>query len=207
MLTEAKAGCRGNVVAGVGLVAAAAASVLAMAHHPVSAHGTGGIGDHVHGAMLVLLSVLFFGFAHFAQRRGPGRPVILAGLVAYGTSLAFHLGAGTINGFIVPALAARGSAAVGHDIFILCREANQALAMLGVYATGAAFLLWSIDFLTRTELSNRLTGVVGLVAAALPAAALAGGILEMSVEGAFIIYSVHALWAALVGIQILRGHV
>ncbi|MFP3944055.1 MAG: hypothetical protein ACLFWF_09185 [Alphaproteobacteria bacterium] len=189
---------------GAALPLAAAGSILAMAHHPVSVHGTGGIGDYVHGAMIVLLSVLFYGFARFAQRRDLRRAVILAGLVAYGLGFAATVGAGIVNGFIVPALAARGPGQVGQDIFILCREANQSLAALGVFATGAAFLLWSMDFLARAELSNRITGIAGLLAALLPAGALAAGLLELSVAGAFLIYSSHALWAALVGIQFIR---
>jgi len=197
----------GSFTAGIGLIAAAAVSVLAMAHHPVSAHWTGGIGDYVHGTMIVLLAILFCGFAWFAQNRDLRRPVILAGLVTYGISLAAHTGAAIINGFIVPALAARGADAVGHDIFVLCREANQALAAVGVFATGAAFLLWSVDFLEQPNLSSRLVGIAGILTAVLPATALAGGWLELNVQGALVIYAAYAVWAALVGIQLIRGRV
>ena len=191
-------------IAGVSLIAAAASSVLAMAHHPSGAH-SGALGGLVHGAMIVLLAAMAFGFAHFAGRRGLGRPAVLAGLIVYGLGLFAHAGAATINGFVVPALASRGHGAVGHDVFLLAWEANQALARLGVFATGAAFLLWSLDFLRRPGVEARLIGLAGLLAGAIPAVLLAGGGIRMDLAGAFLVYAVHAAWTALVGIHLLRG--
>lgn len=192
--------------AGACLMAAAALTVLAMGHHPTSVHG-GGVGGYVHGAMIVALTVMFFGFSYFALRSGIDRPVILAGLIAYGVSSVASLGAGTINGFVVPVLAALGPDAVSRDIFVLCWQANQALAQLGVFATGAAYALWSIYFMQRSDVMNRIVGAAGLAAAILPAAALASGVVEMNVAGAFAIYSVHAAWSALVGVRLIQGKI
>ena len=50
-------------IAGGALIAAAALSVLAMAHHPTGAHGGAGMAGFIHGAMIVLLTVTTFGFA------------------------------------------------------------------------------------------------------------------------------------------------
>jgi len=186
--------------AGGVLIGAAAASVLAMAHHPTSAHAAG-MGAAVHGAMIALLAAMAFGFAHFALRRGVRRPAVLAGLVAYGFSLVFHAGAATINGFVVPALAARGPSAVGHDVLLFAWEANQALAGLGVYATGAAFAAWGADLLR----GSRLLGLAGIAAGAVPAALVAAGVLEMNVAGAFAVYAAHAAWAALLGVHLIRS--
>jgi hypothetical protein len=130
--------------------------------------------------------------------------VILAGTVAYGFSLVANFGAATINGFVVPALAARGPEAVGHDTFLLAWYANQALARLAVYATGAAYVLWSIDFLRRAGLANRVIGAVGVVAGAVPAATLLSGQAAMELRVAFPVYSAHAVWAILVAIQMVR---
>ncbi len=192
-------------IAGAALIASAAAIVLAMAHHPSGAHGGGGLAGFVHGAMITLLALQAFGFAHFAGRRGLGRPPILAGLVAYGISLFDHVGAATINGFVVPALAGRGQGAVSHDIFLLAWEANQALARIGVFATGAAFLLWSLDLLRDRLPWSRLVGVAGLAAGLVPAALLATGTLRMNVGGAMLVYAVHVAWAALVGLMLIRS--
>ncbi len=197
----------GDLVAGICLAGAAAGTVAAMAYHPSSAHGIDGAVDFVHAGMIVLLAVLFFGFSHFAVRRGIDKPGILAGLVAYGISLAAHIGAATLNGFVVPALAARGADAVSHDIFVLAWEANQALARLGVVATGIAFALWGIDFLTRTGRLNRAIGLAGLVAGVAPAMLLLAGGVAMTVSTAFAIYSVHAVWSVLVGVQLIRRRI
>ena len=106
-----------------------------MAHHPTGLHG-GGLGQVVHGAMIVFLALAAFGFASFAAARGAARPAILAGLIAYALALFGHAGAATINGFVVPALAARGAGAGDHAILVLAWEANQALAKLGVAPGG-----------------------------------------------------------------------
>lgn len=192
-------------IAGAALAAAALVSVVAMAHHPTRAHGSGGLNGLVHGVMLVLIALLAFGFAHFARRRGLDRPAVLAGLVAYAMSLFAHAGAATINGFVVPAMAGRGDGAVSHDIFLFAWETNQALAALGVYATGAAFILWSLDLVRRDRGLPRLVGLAGLAAGAVPAALLAGGAIRMDMSGALLVYAVHAGWAALVGVMLIRA--
>lgn len=193
----------GDRLAGGLLIAAAAGSVAAMAHHPSSAHATA-LGAAVHGTMIVLLATMAFGFTHLALRRGVTRPAVLAGLIAYAFSLFPHAGAATINGFVVPALAARGPAAAGQDIFLFAWEMNQALARIGVYATGAAFIFWSIDFLRRGPSETRAIGVAGLAAGAIPAILLMAGAVRMDLHGAFAVYASHAAWAALVGLHLVR---
>src|SRR5215207_3767478 len=103
-------------VAGAVLLLAAAGAVLAMFHHPSSRH-SGGLGGIVHGAMIGLLMLLAWGFLHFALRRGAWRPLMLGGLLAYAVSLFAHIGAATINGFVVPVLANPAAPPVSHDIF------------------------------------------------------------------------------------------
>jgi len=191
----------GDKAAGAAMVAAAAGVVIAMGHHPSGAHG-GGLAGFVHGAMIVLLATLTFGFLHLARRRGLDRPAVLAGLVAYGIGLVGHVSAATINGFAVPALAARGGA--GHDLFLLAWELNQALAKLGVYATAASYLCWSADFIADKRTAPRLLGLAGLAAGAVPAVLLAAGAIRMDVAGALVVYAAQVGWAALVGLYLLR---
>ena len=188
--------------AGAALVAGALGSVLAMAHHPSSAH-SGALGPIVHGAMIGLLMLMAWGFLLFQSGHSASRPLPLAGLLAYGVSLFGHIGAATINGFVVPALAARGHGAVSHEIFLLAWEANQALARLGVYMTGLAFAFWSIDLLVRERRIWRLVGLAGLLAGLLPAGLLAAGAIRMDLAGAGLVYAVHAAWAALVGLLLM----
>lgn len=188
-------------IAGAALIAAAAISMLAMAHHPTSAHA-GTIGGVVHGTMIVLVAITAFGFAHVVLRRGLERPAMLAGSIAYGIGVVANIGAATINGFVVPALAAGGD--VGADVFAFAWEANQALAVLGVFATGAAFVCWSFDFLGRPGTEAKIIGVAGLLAGIVPALLIAGGWIGMNVTGAFALYGAHAAWAALVGVHTAR---
>jgi hypothetical protein len=195
---------RADRIAGGALIAGSLLSVLVMAHHPEHVDPNGIVGL-VHGAMIVLMSVIAFGFAHFALRRGVARPAILAGLIAYFIGLVADLGAGTTNGFIVPALARHGADAGGRGVFLLAWEANQALAGLGVFATAAAFTFWSIDFLRRPGLEPRAIGALGLLAGLVPAGLLATGMTDMHVAGAFAAYAAFALWGAIVGLHMFRG--
>jgi hypothetical protein len=191
-------------IAGGALILGSLLSVLAMAHHPQHVDPNGMVGL-VHGALIVLMSVIAFGFTHFALRRGLVRPAILAGLIAYFIGVVADLGAATTNGFIVPALAARGADLSGRDVFLLAWEANQALARLGVFATAAAFTLWSIDFLRRPGLEAKAIGGLGLLAGLIPATLLATGATDMHVAGAFIAYAAFAAWGVVVGVHLLRG--
>lgn len=195
----------GDRIAGTALIAAGAAAALAMAHHPTSAHNA--LNGPVHGAMIALVAVLGFGFLHFARRRGLDRPAVLAGLTGYAVSLFAHVGAATTNGFVLPALARGGHAAVSHDVVELAWASNQALAGLGVFATGAAYLLWGADLLGRRGWEARAVGALGIAAGVVPAALLATGALRMDVSGALIVYLAHLGWAALVGVQLWRGRI
>lgn len=201
---------RNHVYVGASLAAAAILAVVAMAHHPTAAHGSRS-GDFVHAAMILLLAVMFWAFAFYSLRRGIERPAVLAGLVAYGLSLVAHFGAAVINGFLVPALAARGHGAVGHDTFLLAWETNQALARLGVYATGVAYLAWSWDLLRRplpdARASSAMLAAVGLLAGAGPALALLLGDLGMDLRTARMVYAAHTLWAAMIGVQLARARI
>lgn len=195
----------GDRVAGVCLCTAAALTVFTMAHHPSHSHGGSSLGAIVHGVMIALLTLILYGFLHFSLRRGLEKPLILMGLVVYSVSAIGHVFAATINGFIAPSLSAKES--VGHDILILCWESNQAFARLGVFATGTAFVLWSIDFLwSRHGLMNRAIGVVGIASGLGPAWILLDG-RAMNVPTAFAIYATHAVWTVLIGVQLIRRQV
>ena len=195
---------RADRIAGGALIAGALLSVLVMAHHPEHVDPNGIVGL-VHGAMLTLMVVILYGFTHFALRRGVGRPPILAGLICYAIGVVADLGAGTTNGFIVPALAAHGSALSARDVFLLAWDANQALAKLGVVATGAAFCFWSLDFLRRPDFEPKAIGALGLLAGLGPALLLASGAIDMHVAGAFLAYAAFAFWGVLVGFHLVRG--
>lgn len=186
------------------MIAAALGVVVAMSYHPSGIHG-GPLGGMVHGGMIGLLSILTWCFIMFCIDRGAGRPLICAGLIAYAISLFAHIGAATINGFVVPALASPAAPPVDHDLFRLAWHSNQALAKLGVYMTGAAYVLWSIDLLQDDSKAAKIVGALGLAAGGAPAVLLASGALRMDVAGAFVIYAAHMGWSAMVGLMMFRG--
>lgn len=187
-------------LAGGALAFAALAAMLVMAHHPTSAHAAVA-GRAVHGAMIALTGLIAYGFAHAALRRGIGRPDVLAGLIAWGIAIAANIGAATISGFVMTALAAKH---VGHEAIDLAWAGNQALAGLGVAATGAALLLWSPGLL-RLGGWGRALGMLGIAAGAVPAAMLGVGLVWMNLAGALLVYGIHFAWIALFGLWLWSG--
>jgi hypothetical protein len=187
----------GDRAAGIALIGAAAASMLAMAHHPASLRA-GAMIAIVHGAMILFAGMMMFGFTHVARRRGLDRPAVLAGLVAYGIGIAATVGAATVNGFAAPALAAHGAS---HDAFDTLWFLNQALARLGVVATGAAYALWALDLWRRWK----AVALLGLLAGGVPALLLLGGWIDMHLGWAMLVYPAQVSWAALIGWLLLRG--
>lgn len=204
-LTSAATGRTGGGI----LLSTALLAIAAMAHHPTGLDGSGAAlgmtpGAFIHTTMIVLISGMFWGFVVFAVRQALGGWMV-AGLVAYGIGFVANLFAATINGFIVPAVAARVDHAASGDLFVLLWHSNQAAANVGVYAASAAFLIWSARLLERKTAGDRVVGGLGLLAALGPGAALFTGALSLDVAGAMIAYGVHAAWAGLVGLQMLRG--
>lgn len=189
-------------VAGAALVLAAALAVLMMAHHPTSAHAAGAT-RFVHGAMIALVGAMGFAFAHWARRAGLGRPVVLAGLIAFGIGAAADIGAATINGFVVPALVERGP--IDRGVAAFAWEANQALAGLGVAAWGAAFVLWSLRLFRLPGWKVRGLALSGVLAGVVPPALLFSGALSMNLAGAMLVYALQSLWIALAGLHLWSG--
>lgn len=193
-------------IAGSALVLAAGLTVLAMAHHPThAAPGPSGMNQLVHATMIFLIGATGFGFAHLAMRRGLGHPTVLAGMIAYAIAMFGNIGAATINGFAVPALLAHGKDVGGAGPFLFAWELNQALAGLAVFATGVAYLLWSLGLVARRSWDVRAVGVLGIAAAVVPGGLLATGTLSMNVSGAMLIYSAQAAWTLLAGFLLLSG--
>lgn len=196
----------GDRTAGLCLIISAGLTVFAMGHHP-SSHSAGTLSAIVHGGMIVLLIATFYGLIRFAISRGLDKPVILAGLTAYGISVVAHVIAATLNGFIAPVVAnPSAGAGLGHDFAVFCWETNQAFAKLGVCATGAAFFLWSCDFVRRPAMINKIIAVVGFAAGLGPIVSVASGN-GLTVSTAFASYTSHAVWLILVGARMTKGHV
>jgi drug/metabolite transporter (DMT)-like permease len=142
--------------------------------------------------------MMAFGFTWFARLRGLARPAVLAGLVAYAVSAVANVGAATINGFAMPWLAGHNAS---HEAVDVLWAMNQALATLGVVATGLAYALWSLDLWRRWK----AVALLGLLAGGVPAVLLIGGWIDMHLRWAILVYASQVLWAALIGWLLLRG--
>ena len=187
----------GDRAAGIAMIGAAAASMLAMAHHPTSLRAGAMVGI-VHGAVILFVGMMAYGFTQVARRIGLERPAVLAGLVAYGIGAFANIGAAAVNGFAMPALAAHGAS---HEAIDTLWFLNQALAGLAVAATGGAYTLWALA-LWR---DHRLVALLGVAAGAVPAVLLLGGWIDMHLHWAIAVYAAQALWAALIGWLLLGG--
>jgi hypothetical protein len=191
----------GTRTAGGAMVLAAAAALLAMSHHPTHLH-EGELNKGVHGVLIALSMMIFYGFLHWSRMRRLDRPAVALALVAYSVGMFGGIGAAVVDGFVVVELAHGGGMA--GEGFVLARALNQALAYLGAIAVGTAYALWGVDLLRpgggRME---KLAGAAGLVAGLVPLGLLAAGVLRMNMSGALIVYAVQWAWMALVGLLML----
>jgi hypothetical protein len=191
----------GTRTAGGAMVLAAAAALLAMSHHPTHLH-EGELNKGVHGVLIALSMMIFYGFLHWSRMRRLDRPAVALALIAYSVGMFGGIGAAVVDGFVVVELAP-GEGMAGEG-FVLARALNQALAYLGAIAVGAAYALWGVDLLRpgggRME---KLAGAAGLAAGLVPLGLLAAGLLRMNMSGALIVYAVQWGWMALVGLLML----
>jgi hypothetical protein len=196
-------------LAGIVLMLTALLTVVAMGHHP-SGHEAPGpglgmtLGGFIHAAMIVLLAGTLWGLVIFSLRERPNGWTVGA-LLAYGIGTVGNVAAGTINGFVVPALADEVDPSLASEVFLMLWQANQAAAELGIYASSAAFALWSVHLLRRKPKPDVLLGVVGIIVAAGTAGALYSGIISLDISGAQVAYGAQALWTGLVGLQLYRS--
>jgi hypothetical protein len=205
------------VIAGIVLILTSLVVIVAMAHHPTggeSAHiiKIGGLSGMVHATMMTAMVALLFGFTVFAARLGLNQSLVLFGLIAYGVGAVAHLGAALINGFVVVSMASQyvGAAATElqqlRQLMRLTWALNQALAGLGAIAIVAGMTFWSLHLL-RLNAIARIAGILGLALGILPVAAYVGGVLQMNVAGAFIIYAAQGAWALAIGAMLVMKRV
>ena len=207
--------------AGYWLIVLAVLTVAFMAMHPTSGtHDTGefvaraasGIPGNaaVHGVLIVLMLLMASCFLALRDALGPRRLIVRVGMVALIVGTAGWGVAGLINGFIVPGVAARFAGAEAsviealRPVLVLAGEANAACARVSVLGLSLTAALWSIRLLA-TQGWRRGAGVAGLVCGVLPVGLLATGNLPMNVAGFGLFVVLHAVWAALAGLVLVRS--
>lgn len=190
------------------LVAAGAAMIALLAHHPVVGHGGGyadtlaalvRLGDssaRVHGALFVVIGLLLYGVTALAQALGMRRPVIVFGLACHALGCGAVGGAMLGDGFVTARLA-RAALDQGwtHDgtaaVFALIAIMIQALTKAGLIGMGAGMccLSWA------NPRSTRLLAALALPAGLGTALAAASG-LHMHPHSLMLLTGVQALWYA-----------
>lgn len=186
---------RGRVLGGL-LVATGIAGAGLMMIHP-SGDSTTPMISGVHGSLMLIMIVQ--AAALLAVFSGPDFRNLAASLF-YGAGLIAILGAGTLNGFLYPAMRAYPDGAIDRQIFDLIWSANQVLAELGVYGTGIGLAIWSAFLLASGRWA---LGGFGLIAGLLPALLLAAGQLEMDIHGAILAYGLQASWVIALGLAVV----
>ncbi len=206
-------------LAGVLIVVASVASILAVARHPTaSSHRIADViaeivrlqaaDEAVHAVVMTCLAALLFAFTVFALRRGLYRQLVLGGLIAYAIGVGATLGAATVDGFIVPGIAVHVAAAdaaalaVAAQLLGACAVTIQALTKVGLVAISLGMLLWSAD-LVRDPREVRAVGALGFGAALLPAAIVASGA-RMDPHLLAIVLIVQTLWYVAIGVLLVR---
>jgi hypothetical protein len=204
---------------GVALIAAMAAALATMAHHPtgVDPHASAqalaremNILVGVHALGLLSVPLFGFGFAGLTRCLGWDRPAAQLALIVYAFSLVAIMFAaiadGPVNAALIPRALGRDGpaqqaarAALAYNV-----EFNQACAKVFVAGSSLAIMLWSVALASRSGSSRRL-GVFGGVVGAAALAGLLSGHVRMSAHGFAFILLLQATWVVSVGVWMLRA--
>jgi hypothetical protein len=210
-------------VAGIVIAVSAALTIVALARHPTIAHREpaaaiadivqfAAIDRIVHAVVIGIMGALLFALCVFSVRRNLRDQTVLGALIAYAIGVAAMIGAAILDGFVIPSVASGYAGASPNAlagavaVLRLCGAAVQAAGALGVTAISIAIALWSVG-LVRGAGALRLTGIVGLSAAALPAPVFAfgGAMLTPHLLGAIAVGQ--AVWYLGVAALLIRDHV
>lgn len=207
--------------AGVILVATSVLMVGFMAMHPTAhTHELAGFAAEaasgsvrngiVHGALIAIQGVMLLALLGLADRLGMRRPMVRAGIIAYGAGAIAGMAAATINGFIVPGLAAKyvdtnpATLEQLRPMLVLCMVANGVCSRIDVVGVSGATVLWAI-VLAHFSGSSRVIGVTALVCGIVPLAALTAGRLPMNLHGFGAFVLLQAIWCIAAGLWLIRG--
>jgi hypothetical protein len=182
------------------LAASALLAVVMMHHHPHGGDGAAMI-RAVHGGLLAMIVVQPAVMALVARALGWNMTIAL-GLTLVSLGSLGAIVAGTINGFVVPAIGEYTAGDIGPGIGELAWEMNQQFARNGAVAMGAGIVCFGIAL---WQAGWRVTGALGVIAGGVTAALLITGVTDMRFYGAMLTYIVQLSWLALLGVMLARG--
>lgn len=220
MKSESQVSSNGPSAVGIALTVAALLEIAVMMHHPsvrtpdivqtiALLREAASVSAWVHGLLIALMLVSFYGLTEFSLRRGIRRPVIRVGLIAYAFGVVAMIMAASVSGFMTAAVAARVPAttatdlSIASDLFILCSVLNRAMANLATVLMSAAIIAWSLDFF-RHAWFERVLGVVGIIVGVWTFVALVTGALQLDVHGMLLVVVLQSLWVAGVGLLLVK---
>jgi len=208
-------------VAGFVIVASAVLALGAIARHPTvgAARGSADVlaqvaalstaDEVVHGALIVLIGGLLFGFTVFSQRCGLHRGFVVFGMIGFAVASAGMIGAALIDGFLIPALASRYAGASPQSIdtalhvIAAAAAAIQILSKFAIAVTAVAVASWSVG-LVRSTGTLRTAGFVGLASAVVSVVILIST-RHLNPHSLGIIVGLQSIWYATIGILLMRG--
>ena len=220
MKSESQVPSSASPAVGIALIAASVLEIPVMMHHPsvrtpdvvqsiARLREVASVSAWVHGLLIALMLVGFFGLTEFSLRRGIRRPLIRAGLTAYAFGVVAMIMATSVSGFVTAAVAARVPAttatdlSIAGDLFILCGVLSRTMANLATVLMSAAIIAWSLDFFRRAGF-ERVLGVVGIIVGVWTFVALITGALQLDVHGMLLVVVLQSMWVAGVGLLLLK---
>jgi hypothetical protein len=211
----------GSPLAGAALILSAVVAVAAVAHHPTVSRAASGadvlaqivrlraVDEAVHAVVIVAACGLLFGLVGFAARRGLRNAAVLAGLVTYAIGTVFAIGAALIDGFLIPAIAARYATApparvdTALQLLTVCATTIQIATKTWLLATSFAVLAWSAELIRHGRML-RAIGAVGVVATAALLVVLAFTA-NLSPHSLGLIVVLQTIWYVVIGALMIRG--
>lgn len=184
---------------GVLLAASALLAVVLMHHHPHGGDGAGLIRG-VHGGLLALIVVQPAVMLLLARALNWSLPSAL-GLAFFVFGTFGALAAGTINGFVAPAIWEYPAGEISPGVSELAWELNQQFARNGAVAVGAGIVFFG---LAMWRAGWRVVGALGVLAGAVPAALLLVGVTDMRFYGAMLTYISQLSWLVVLGVMLWR---
>jgi hypothetical protein len=203
------------------MILSAVVAVAAVAHHPSVHHAASNadllaqtirltaVDEAVHAVVIVAVCGLLFGLTAFADRRGLRDGAVLAGLVAYAIGTVFAIGAALIDGFLIPAIAARYATApparidTALQLLTVCAMTIQIATKTWLLATSFAVVMWS-SVLIRHGSLPRAIGAFGILATAALLGVLAFTA-NINAHTLGLVVVLQTIWYVAIGALMIRG--
>jgi len=135
----------------------------------------------VHGGFVFVLAIELAGYAVFSARLGFGRALTIFGLAFFAIGAGMQMAQLTVDGLMIPQLAARYLAAPpdrlpqARSLFVLCGIAIQFLMPMALFFQAAGVACWGASLVAISRGAGLIALVLGLALVAMVAGAFVTG--------------------------------